>query len=313
MSDNCDNQFKSFGAEDCVSFNTGTFAGFTLMGTVDNESVANEFPDRATASLKANWQAKIALANTAPDQAFYPLGKRTDFTEETIEDPIEEEGTTGTSYIVRDGKWMVTTHIPLGSWQYIEQLEAYRTGDFSAYFFDTKGGIIYSTDSVGKKVKPIRIQSGSLKATGVPANGDINAKVKIQFVVDPSVKQAKIRYLESDDLDFNIFSPVDLPALIETKVNITTANITTVVADLWSVFDLPIKGQGNPETTLTLLNATTGVAITTTSIVETPATPGEYTFTFASGLLVGEEVSVIFTDIANYFSLNSNQVTKVAE
>jgi len=313
MNDNCDNQFKSFGAENCVSFDPGTFAGFTIMATSDNESTANEFADRATAALKVNWQAKIALANTAPDQAFYPLGKKTDFTENTIEDPIEEEGTTGTSYVVRDGKWIISTHLPLASWQFIQQLRAYRTGDFSMYFHDTKGGIIYMTDEIGKKVKPIRIQSGSLKSTGVPANGDVNAKVKIQFIVDPSVDQAKIRYLGSDDLDFNIFNPVDLPALIETKVNITTANITTVVADLWSVFDLPIKGQGNPETTLTLLNATTGVAITTTSIVETPATPGEYTFTFASGLLVGEEVSVIFTDIANYFSLNSNQVTKVAE
>lgn len=312
MSDNCDNQFKSFGAEECVSFDPGTFAGFTLMATVDNESVANEFADKDTASLKVNWQTKIALANTRPDQAMFPLGRKTDFTENTIEEPIEEEGTTGTSYVVRDGKWIITTHIPFGSWQYIEQLGAYRTGDFSAYFFDTKGGVIYATDAVGKKVKPICIQDGSLKATGVPANGDVNAKVKIQFIVNPSVDQAKIRYLSKDNIDFNVFSNVDLPSLIETKVNITTANITTTVADLWSVMDLPIKGQGDPETTLTLLNKTTNVAITTTTIVETPATPGEYTFTYAAGLLVGEEVAVVFTD-SDYYTVNSNEITKKAE
>lgn len=304
----CNTEFKSLGAK-CGVFDPGALKGFAISALVDNDGVANEFATVALAKDVANWQAKIQLANTRPDQALYPLGNTLDDIEDAPEDAVFAEGTSGAKYFVRNGKRVIVAYMYKTSWQYIEQLNAYKNGDFGIYMFDTKGGLEYETDAFGDKVKLIKIQSGSLHTSEMPAVGDTPAKVKLEFTLDGAYKPEKIRYINSDDLGFNPFSNVDLPALIETKVSLVSASATDLVIEIKSEFDLGVEGLVIGD--FILNNQTTDAVVTLSGVVADGVIPYRYTLSYASGVSVTDILNPTFTK-TGFSTYNSNQATIAA-
>ena len=298
----CNTEFKSLGAK-CGIFDPGALKGFAIGAMTDNDGVVNEFATVALASDVTNWQTKIQLANTRPDQALFILNNGLDDIEDASEDAVFAEGTSGAKYFVRNGKRVIVAYMYKTSWQYIQQLNAYKNGDFGIYMFDTKGGLEYETDSFGEKVKLISIQSGSLHSSEVPAVGDTPAKVKIEFTLDGIYKPEKVRYLNSDALGFNPFSNVDLPALIETKVKLISASDTNLIMEVKSEFELGVEGLLLGD--FVLNNKTTDAVVTVTGIVADGVIPYRYTLSYSAGVTVTDVLNPTFTE-AGFFTYNSN-------
>ena len=308
MSNTCDTEFKSLGAK-CGIFDPRALKGFAISALQDNDGVANEFATVAEAKDVANWQTKIQLANTRPDQALYPLGAELDNVEDAPEDAVFEEGTSGAKYFVRKGKRVIVAYMFKSSWQYIEQLNAYKNGDFGIYMFDSAGGLEYETDAFGDKVQLIKIQSGSIHASEMPAVGDTAAKVKIEFTLDGAYKPEKVRYIANDDLGFNPFSNVDLPALVETMVNIISASTTALVIEVKSVFGLGVEGAVIGEWTLN--NQTTDATVTIDTVTPDGTKPYRYTLAYSAGV-TGADVLNPTLQKTGFYTYNSNKAIEPA-
>lgn len=305
----CGTKYSSFGGNDCGATNVFGYLKkqwFTRMETDAN--VENGFATIADVT-KTAVLAKINAANTAPDTAIFPLSLSVDNMVDERGESIFDEGSSGATYFIDEGKRTITFEIFKVSYQYIAQFNNLRSGFWGVYLIDQDGNIQYQTDKHDVKVLPIPLQRESMSAKEVPGTPTTAPRVMVTFKLDDSFKAENTRVLNVQSLDFNALSTIDLPPLIELKSNLISANATTLVVDIKSVFGTPFEDAVVGD--FAIQNLTTALSVTLTTAVESSTIPGRYTLSYASGVANNAVLKVVITK-TGYFTYKANQNTITA-
>ena len=303
----CTGQYESFGAT-CGVIEAGRLTSIIIGAMESAAGAENKFHTLSDATV-ANLQTKINNANTDPSTALFPLGRIVDNVEDTVEDAVYVDGTSGARYFVRAGKRNVIFYLMNASPQFIEQINSYKTGKFGFYEIDNKGGLTYETDTYSDEVKLIPIQEGSIHASRVPALGDNINMVKVEFTVDESHDPSKVRYASKDTLTFSMLSDVNVPALIPVKANLISASDSALVMEIKSSFGRGVEGLLIGD--FTLNNQTTDATVTLTSVTPDGVKPYRYTLAYSTGVTAADVLNPTFSK-TGYYTYNSNQETITA-
>jgi len=304
----CVSNYSSFGS-DCGDKNEFGYLKqiwFTQMAS--NANVANEFAT-ISALTKTNVLTKINAANTAPDTAIFPLGLSVDNMADERAESIFDEASSGASYFIDEGKRTITFEIFKVSYQYIAQFNTFRSGFWGVYLIDQDGNFQYQTDKNDIKVLPIPLQRESMSAREVPGTPTTAPRVMVTFKLDDSFKAENTRNISVTSLDFNPLSSIDIPPLIELKSNLESANLTTLVLTVKSVFGTAFEGAVIGD--FAISNLTTDLTVALSTAVESSTVPGQYTLTYAAGVSDQDVLKVVITK-TGYFTYKCNQNTIIA-
>lgn len=163
------------------------------------------------------------------------------------------------------------------------KVETHRSvSDLAVFLLDDNGNLGYVTDDNGEGVYPCPVNPGSLYVTPVLTTFEVNNGMNIGFNFDDSFKYENFQYTTIDNLDLL----TDLYALNTVKATEVSNTLTTIVVTLENEYGVPITGLLAANATLDKVSDGSDIPITT--LVETVATPGEYTLTF--GAQVASEV-----------------------
>jgi len=300
----CNVEYKSFGSS-CGISEAGRLTRIIIGALKSNAGTENKFNTLADVT-EENLLTKINAANTAPDTALFPLGRDVDNVEDTVEDAVFVDGTSGNRYFVRDGKRNVVFFIPNASPQFIEQINKLKSGKYGFYEVDNKGGFSYETDEYNDEVKLIPIQPASIHASRVPALGDNINWVKVEFTVDESHDPSKVRYASKDTLGFSMLDDVAVPALIEINSKLVSASTTELVIEVKSVFGKGLEGLLVGD--FTLNNQTTDATVTLSSVTTDGVLPYKYTLAYSTGVNASDVLNPTFLK-SGFYTYNSNQQT----
>lgn len=143
----------------------------------------------------------------------------------------------------------------------------------AVYLIDDNGNLGYVTDDSGLGVYPCPVNPGSLYVSPVLSTFEVNNGMNIGFNFDDSFKYENFQYTTIEDLDMLI----DLYALNTVKATEVSNSLTELVVTLENEYGVPITGL--LAANATMAKVSDGADIPITTLVETVATPGKYTFT----------------------------------
>lgn len=197
------------------------------------------------------------------------------YTDERSE-PVTEQFNDGSVIEVRQGDRKISFIFPLAHMSLINKFKSWQGVDFGIYFFDTNGSFIYSKGS-NDEVKPIPVESNSLSVRYVPATGGNSVnKIEVSFNIAPSFDDSTMRYIPSNQLDFD--GNNDLYGLYSTKQTLTSPSADTINDYIITEYNIPVEGLTVSDFSVTNAGGTT---YTIDSVTENPS--GNYVIVLTSG------------------------------
>lgn len=205
--------------------------------------------------------------------------------ENTRGETMFHEFDSGAKLKVKEGVKHFIGHLPAEHPLLLEGLKSFEGQNFGIYIIDADGNFIYQTDASTKlKVKPFEVDGNSFVATYIEPTSKEVAMVKIEFDYMANTKDELMRFIASDDLDFNGLSTVDVYSLWTVTWALTTGvDQCTLVAE--TEYGVPVTGLLKT-TNITASGGTIG------DIVET--SDGHYTIPF-TGLSGTTTITITIT------------------
>lgn len=199
---------------------------------------------------------------------------------DTRGDVITEEFEDGTKAFIREGERSFTGWFVKGTPQLKGKIEAARCVELGVYLVDKDGNLIGMIDSTGDNLFPIRIEENSVSAKLIWTTDKSIQKLELMFNFHPDEKDANLRMISCNELDFDI---LQLRGLLDIHSEYSSISTTGFTAKLFTEYGTPITPVVDPGLIITdfaLQNLTTALPVTILTLTENP--DGTYAFTFAA-------------------------------
>lgn len=246
-----------------------------LVPELDHAGAKNDFDlvgDVTKSALQTKFDHAEKLAR------YYPISIL-----ENVEDVRSDaeffEFNSGRKSKVKDGIRTFVGFIPFQGSEYMGKLEDWACNKFGVYIIDKDDNFVYSTDDATKlKVQPIMVDENSFSAELVKKTDSEPIMIKITFDFRETEKDALLRAIDSDDLDFSGLSSVDVYGLYDAKHVVGSATATGWVSTVTeNIYGFKIEGLLLADWSL---KDSSGSAVSITTADETA--DGVYTFVIPS-------------------------------
>lgn len=288
--------------------NTGTPGCVTLQGVTSrlvfvplkDSTGALNFVDVST-SLPT-WSTLINQAD--PTKRWFP----TPFIEKPElpkADPVFEEGASGKSYFVKNGKRSFSGEIFEMPANYAGKLQANKCVDFGVYIIDVQGNLVGSLSSDSTKLYPVPCEKVSLVATYMMATDTTVPKIALKFDFQRLFDDSTLWLITPEEAGINFN---DLEGLLDVDMKTTAITSTSVSlqANLQygtAVNKIPVQGLVAAD--FALFDNTANASVTIATATESATTKGLYniTYTAITGSTHNLTLTVVktgFTGLLNY-------------
>jgi len=202
-----------------------------------------------------------------------------------IADSVFDEETDGTKTFTREGIWSMTGMILQKSAvpSVLKKLKALRCNDIQIYIITKTNQLYGAVSEDGNKLYGYRLNSGSIDPKLMFPTSSVSGKISFNADFDNTEKQESTYALVGKDLT----TPVDFLNLKQlTDVNLVVSASTTTTLTFIAKTDyfsgLANEGDvvGRTGVDFALLNKTTGLPVTLTTVVEDATIDGKYVATF---------------------------------
>jgi hypothetical protein len=202
-----------------------------------------------------------------------------------IADTVFDEEEDGTKTWTRDGIWSLTGMILQKSAvpSVLKKLKALRCNDIQVYIVSKTNQLDGAVSEDGTKLYGYRLNAGSVDPKMMFAENSVSGKISFAVDFDNTEKQENTYALVGKDLT----TPVDFLNLKQlTDVNLVVSASTTTTLTFIAKTDyfsgLANEGDvvGRTGVDFALLNKTTGLPVTLTTVVEDATIDGKYVATF---------------------------------
>lgn len=302
----CNGEGQNTGRPLCPMINAVSFRRIA-MKTTANDGVKNSINSAVTMD-EAYFLSKINHAD--PSKRWYPLPAELNI-EDVRAESIKETFNNDAKYFVKTSpRSSQGVMVDVGP-EYISVLEELRCGDYSIFEIDINGSIIGMIQSDSTTLLyPMPIAKGTIDVIYGKAKDKEIAKIMFMFeyaqsFLDKNIRQIKfgsdagytgIDLKTVDGLLSVIFAAT--PAAPDVSASTIVVKLATKYAEFGQT--TPVTGlvigdfvsAVTPFTASRVYNVTAAAALTISSVVETPATPGEYTITTSTAFLVGDVLRI---------------------
>lgn len=257
-----------------------------------------------TATLNAAYFDALQY-NTDTFQRWYPLAKDLKNVETTKADPVYFEFADGSKEFVRDGIRSFMAIIPNGFPKIVGKIMASGCRRLGVYFVDDRGNLVGYEKSTGN-LYPLELSQNTLNAFYNYANDSQNQRVMLSFEFDSKLQDEYISYIEAADMGKDLLR--ELNGMMDVTISQVGTGTTTgfsakLVLDYGNAkTKQPVSGLVAAD--FVLYNVTDSLAVTISTVTESP--DGTYAFTFTSQTATDIlRLSLATTTAANPFDDNS--------
>jgi len=300
----CDNNINDLFASDCP-FGLKVASKLFFQPIKDSAGARNGFDTVADFTL-AN--INTALAESDQFARFYPADGELENVEDTRGDSTTQEFNSGNIAFIAQGPRTFTAIYSNANPQLIDQFNSLTSLNMGFTYADTDGNYVYQTDpATHKKVYPINILKGSLRATMIPATDTTVSAVQIQFTIPKTVDDSLTRVIPRDTHGIDLFNDVNARKQVFTPAFTAVATKTTI--ELTTKYDAAVTGLLLAD--FALYNNTQSAAVTIDSVNE--VSDGVYELNHAVGVVSTDvlQPTITFnpTTTYNFDLVNASTVT----
>ena len=276
----CESGLSNTGTPNCVTLQSVTSK--LIMVPLEDSTGAKNFLDLSTVPTVATITALINQSDAS--KRWFPL-PQFEKVELPKADSTFEEAPSGRRLFIKQGKRSFTGEIWNGTPQLLGKIQDNRCVEFGAYIVDVNGNLVGSKE--GNGLYPIPVDNQSFDAKMAYATDTTVQKIMVGFDFYRLFDESTLWLVTPTELggDFNSFE-----GLLDIELSKGSSSATTLVVDAKLSYGTalnPIKVLGLIQADFNLKNATTGVAISLTSVVAgTGVNANRYTLTFASQTLL---------------------------
>ena len=276
----CESGLSNTGTPNCVTLQSVTSK--LIMVPLEDSTGAKNFLDLSTVPTVATITALINQSDAS--KRWFPL-PQFEKVELPKADSTFEEAPSGRRLFIKQGKRSFTGEIWNGTPQLLGKIQDNRCVEFGAYIVDVNGNLVGSKE--GNGLYPIPVDNQSFDAKMAYATDTTVQKIMVGFDFYRLFDESTLWLVTPTELggDFNSFE-----GLLDIELSKVSSSATTLVVDAKLSYGTalnPIKVLGLIQADFNLKNATTGVAISLTSVVAgTGVNANRYTLTFASQTLL---------------------------
>lgn len=282
----CNNTLQNTGSPDCppVMQIARKFIFVPKYDSAGNENrLLKADVDKAEMLIKIN--------ETNALNRYFPSAQ-VDNVEDTRAEPVTQEFSSGKIITVRDGARTAISYIPLGSTQELGHYQSFGCADFGCYIMDAGGNFIYY-DKGDDYAYPIQVDNETFNAMLIKATDAEVQMVMLTWQWKLNQKDANLRFIASDSLDFDV---EDLNGLFDTTAaysNQATTGFSVLISE--SDFGIGISDILTGDVTAYDNSGASPVAAPLSSWTESTQTEGFYSAVFTTPQSSGD---TLYLDIA---------------
>ena len=208
---------------------------------------------------------------------WYQTPELKNITDERAED-ITETFEDTSSVFIQEGARAFTGLVVKGDPVLLGNLQKWRCLTIGVFFVDKAGNLI------GKKSRdgfldPILLQDESFSASLIKGTDTAKQKSSISFIISQLENDADLRMIEASEITGNLISAgglIDITA--EPATSITSTGFQVQINTPFGGVTSPIPAEGLGLGDFLVFNSTTSASVTVTSVTESVAVDGLYTF-----------------------------------
>jgi hypothetical protein len=273
----CDLGLSTTGKPNCQPIQD-VLSGIILVPYYNSTGAINEYDLSTTVFNSAFFTARINDVDAS--KRWFPV-QDLDNIEDIRGEAEFETLASGRKYFIKDGVRTFSSVVPSGSPIYKKKLDSAACVKLGAIGIDKQGNLIGNTESKEGFLRPIRIQDGSFYSSFAKTSYTEVQKVGLAYDWGFNENDGDLGMILKAEMSYNV---LDLQGLIdivgEPATSISTTGFTMDMNTEFGTALNPDKVKGLVLVDFTLYNITDSLAVTITSVTESPS--GTYTFAFAA-------------------------------
>ena len=274
---NCNNGLSNVGLPNCVPIASVT-KKLILVPLFANDGTRNEYNVSALTFNQAFFDARIN--DTDASKRWFVL-QDVENVEDVRADAIFETLNNGKNIFIQQGVRSFTGVLINGSSEQLYKLESGACVNFGILVVDKNGNLIGNGLSKAGYLRPIKVDKNTWVPTLVKSTDTTVQKIQLKFEWDITEEDKNLKMISADDITISL---LDLAGLVDiyggTPSSISTTGFTIQLKTFYGSMKNPVVVQGLLLADFSLYNETDALAVTISSVTESPA--GTYAFTFAA-------------------------------